>query len=453
MSCLDSLRPPEGSGPPPFAVPVSRRSLLAAGVAGAGLALLPSGARAKTSARLAKSSMGAKASLANGFMDFVSADPLPADGTVIVPLGSSGGPDAFKRFATSIAIWVRGAVYVVDFGVGMSRQFRNAVALPFGGLRAGFVSHFHSDHIGDIYNFFTYNYYWLSKGVKLFGPPSAASNGGGGFAVPGLPDVPGAPVYGSNPTRGFIDFMHSWQEGPFAYDNNLRYRDEGMPNLFDNPSGVHLELAEVPLPAGASATNNAPSMDPVEVYEDDLVKVTAILVNHPPMFPVYAYRFDTPDGSIVLSGDTTECDNLIKLAKDADILMHEAILVDYLEWLLGLGVPPALIKHILRSHTADKSGAIAGETRVGVGEVANRANAKHLVLYHTVRSEYNVDGRVFQIPNDVLARNAQAEFVGPVTVADDLVRIPVNPDCRKHPGRRARAATHERPRFAMPRSS
>ena len=46
-------------------------------------------------------------------------------------------------------------------------------------------------------------------------------------------------------------------------------------------------------------------MDPVQVYEDELVEVTTILVDHPPMFPAYAFRFETPDGSITISGDTT----------------------------------------------------------------------------------------------------------------------------------------------------
>ena len=39
----------------------------------------------------------------------------------------------------------------------------------------------------------------------------------------------------------------------------------------------------------------------------------------------FAYRFDAPDRSIVISGDTTESDELIRLARDADILVHEAM--------------------------------------------------------------------------------------------------------------------------------
>ena len=41
--------------------------------------------------------------------------------------------------------------------------------------------------------------------------------------------------------------------------------------------------------------------------------------------PAFAYRFDAADRSIVISGDTTPSANLIKLAKHADVLVHEAL--------------------------------------------------------------------------------------------------------------------------------
>ncbi len=55
------------------------------------------------------------------------------------------------------------------------------------------------------------------------------------------------------------------------------------------------------------------------------MKITATLVDHHPKAPAFAYRFDTPDGSIVVSGDTTVNPNLIDLAHNADYLVHEVI--------------------------------------------------------------------------------------------------------------------------------
>ncbi|MBR7560488.1 MBL fold metallo-hydrolase, partial [Mycobacterium tuberculosis] len=76
---------------------------------------------------------------------------------------------------------------------------------------------------------------------------------------------------------------------------------------------------------GAGYLNTAPRMSPFTVVEDDRVKVTAVLVPHGPVFPAFAFRFDTDHGSITLSGDTRESDNLVNLAQGTDVLIHEAI--------------------------------------------------------------------------------------------------------------------------------
>jgi ribonuclease BN (tRNA processing enzyme) len=61
------------------------------------------------------------------------------------------------------------------------------------------------------------------------------------------------------------------------------------------------------------------------VLEDENLKVTAALVDHPPMVPAFAYRFDAPDRSIVISGDTKRSDNLVELARGADVLFTRSI--------------------------------------------------------------------------------------------------------------------------------
>ncbi|MCC5348697.1 MBL fold metallo-hydrolase, partial [Staphylococcus aureus] len=66
-------------------------------------------------------------------------------------------------------------------------------------------------------------------------------------------------------------------------------------------------------------------MKPVVFYEDDRVKVSATLVQHAPVFPSFAFRFDTEDGSVVFSGDTGPSENLVRMARGADVLVHEVI--------------------------------------------------------------------------------------------------------------------------------
>lgn len=80
-----------------------------------------------------------------------------------------------------------------------------------------------------------------------------------------------------------------------AYDIRTRIQDEGRVAL-EPLIHVH-ELTDGGL-----------------VLEDDNVRVTAALVDHPPVTPAFAFRFDAPDRSIVISGDTRPSENLIKLA-------------------------------------------------------------------------------------------------------------------------------------------
>jgi ribonuclease BN (tRNA processing enzyme) len=59
--------------------------------------------------------------------------------------------------------------------------------------------------------------------------------------------------------------------------------------------------------------------------QDDNVKVTSVLVKHPPVSPALGYRFDFSDRSIAFSGDTTALGAVAQMAKGADVLVHEAM--------------------------------------------------------------------------------------------------------------------------------
>ena len=61
------------------------------------------------------------------------------------------------------------------------------------------------------------------------------------------------------------------------------------------------------------------------IYDENDLKITAFLVSHKPVDPAYGFRFDYKGRSIVISGDTIYDENLIKYAKQADLLFHEAI--------------------------------------------------------------------------------------------------------------------------------
>jgi ribonuclease BN (tRNA processing enzyme) len=192
----------------------------------------------------------------------------------------------------------------------------------------------------------------------------------------------------------------------FAADINERMRTERRPAL-----QTRFEAHDIPLPppllAGANS-DPAPDMEPIEVYEDENVQVRAILVPHPPTFPSFAYRFDTADGSIVFSGDTTVSPNLIKLARGADVLVHEVIDA---AWAESRFEPPlgqverAAVHHLLSSHTSIEQ----------VGHVAERAGVETLVLNHLVPAD-NPHERWLE---------AQEGFSGRLVVGEDLMEIGV----------------------------
>ena len=100
-----------------------------------------------------------------------------------------------------------------------------------------------------------------------------------------------------------------------------------------------------------------------------------MLVQHAPVFPAFGFRFDTPDGSVVFSGDTGPCENVVTLARGADVLVHEVIDVDRLsERVDRLPNAEAVRNHLAGSHSSPEQ----------VGAIATQAGVRTLVLSHLV---------------------------------------------------------------------
>jgi ribonuclease BN (tRNA processing enzyme) len=331
--------------------------------------------------------------------------------TRLALLGTAGGPAWYgHREGIGSAVVVGGNVYLVDCGEGVGQQYRRANFAPFEGrrtlrgLRGIFLTHLHSDHCIDYFNILLFSWF---NGIGLnphlvhvFGPGNRGS-------LPPLygPD-PAPPVQNpENPTPGTVELTEYLLKA-YGADVNDRMRDDRRP-----PLQTRFEAHDIPLPstivAGANA-NPAPDMDPIDVYEDENVKVRAILVPHPPMFPSFAYRFDSADGSIVFSGDTTVSANLVKLARGADVLVHEVMDRAWAESRFESPLDPteqAAVNHLLGSHTTIEQ----------VGDVAERAGAGTLVLNHLVPAD-NQHRRWLE---------AKEGFSGRLIVGEDLMQIGV----------------------------
>jgi ribonuclease BN (tRNA processing enzyme) len=146
-------------------------------------------------------------------------------------------------------------------------------------------------------------------------------------------------------------------------------------------------------------------MRPFPVMADDRVKVTAILVPHGPVYPAFAFRFDTAYGSVTFSGDTTYTPNIPTLAHNTDLLIHEAINVQ------GAHQSPAFIHHLLTSHVeVQKVGPIAEKARAGRLVLSHLADIAHFTVNHAI------DTRQWM-------KWAQQGYKGKASIGHDLERI------------------------------
>ena len=126
------------------------------------------------------------------------------------------------------------------------------------------------------------------------------------------------------------------------------------------------------------------------------------------MTPSFAYRFDTADRSIVISGDTARSDALIALAKGADVLVHEALWVPAVDRIVA-SVPNAatLKQHIIDSHTSVED----------CGRVAQAAGVKTLVLSHFVPADDPA------VTDQMWIDAARTHFRGTIVVGKDLLEV------------------------------
>jgi ribonuclease BN (tRNA processing enzyme) len=141
---------------------------------------------------------------------------------------------------------------------------------------------------------------------------------------------------------------------------------------------------------------------------DENVKVTAALVDHPPVVPAFAYRFDTADRSIVISGDTVPSDNLVKLAAGAEMLVHSVM------------YPPAVDRLVARvpNAAALEASILAHQTSAeDAGRIAQSAGVKTLVLSHFVPPDDP------EVTDQMWFEAARRHFRGTVIVGRDLMEL------------------------------
>ena len=312
--------------------------------------------------------------------------------TELILLGTAGAPmPVAGRAGIASALVVDERIFVIDCGRGAPSAFV-AAGLDFARLEAVFLTHLHVDHAGDLTGMLLYPWgiRFSDDGplapIRVYGPsaPEVAPAGDAAFHRH-------TTVHPERPFPGVTDLVENILAG-YAYHLNVMPLDCHMPD-----PGVLVRAIDIPAPAPGD------SGSPIAVFADGIIRVRAVSVTHGHAHPAFAYRFDTPDGSVVFSGDTTVNENLIALARDADVLVHQVADVDFLE---RHGLTGAALQRMAALHTDVTE----------VGGVAERAGVHELILNHYLPAEPDA------IAESEWAERAGRSFRGTTIAGSDGLR-------------------------------
>ncbi len=272
--------------------------------------------------------------------------------TRVVLLGTGTPTPDPRHSGPATAVVSAGRAYLVDCGPGVVRRAAEArqqgvAALDPTAISRAFITHLHSDH--------TAGY------ADLILTPAAV----------GRRDP--LQVYGPPGLQAMTEHILA------AYEEDLAVRTRGA--TADPALGYGVEAHEV---------------EPGLVYEDDRVRVTAFAVAHGDWKHAYGYRFDAPDRSVVISGDTAATEAMAERCKECDVLVHEVYCA------AGLEREPAFRK---RYHSRYHTSAVA------LGKIAERARPGLLVLTHVL---------FFGCTEEEVLAEVRESYQGRVVMGEDL---------------------------------
>jgi len=277
-------------------------------------------------------------------------------------LGTGAPPPRMDRFGPSTLVEAGGKKFIFDAGRGAMQRLHQ-LGIPFGDIDAMFLTHHHSDHVVGFPDL------WLTGWIgRPWGRRSAPLE-----------------VWGPQGTQQMMEHL------PQAFAVDIRVRRRNYP-----PEGVKLVAHEI--------------REGV-VLEGGGVKISAFEVDHGgEELPAFGYRIDYGGRSVVLSGDTTFNDNLIRHAEGADVLVHEVTAA-------GGSTPENAqqLKRIAANHTTPEQAA-----EVFARVKPRLAVYNHLLLFGSAA------------PEDLVPATRK-KYAGPLIVGEDLLQIEIGEQVRAKP--------------------
>jgi ribonuclease Z len=269
----------------------------------------------------------------------MAADPLAdlPDGLHVALCGSGSPLPDLRRASACTAVIAGKDLYLVDTGPGSERKLE-LMRLNPGKVKAVFLTHFHSDHIGDL------------------GELMLKRWSGGARKIP-------VDVYGPDGVEIVVQGFNK----AYSLDKAYRIQHHGPETV--PPGGA----------GGAARTFSFPSgKEEAVVLNEAGLKVTAFRVDHRPVEPAVGYRFDYKGRSVVISGDTRPVPSLTQQARKADLLVIEALQPKMVAMLkeaantVGRANTAKILGDIPSYHTSPEDAA----------KIAAQAGVGHLLFTH-----------------------------------------------------------------------
>tara|TARA_B110000503_G_scaffold21084_1_gene31958 strand:+ start:6695 stop:7648 length:954 start_codon:yes stop_codon:yes gene_type:complete len=296
------------------------------------------------------------------------AEPLPDSKSLRVYVCGSASPLGMGQAQACIAVVTPEHFFLIDSGAGSTDNI-SRLSLPTSELDGLLLTHFHSDHIAEIYE--------INLNSWVQGRPQPLT------------------VYGPQGVAEVTNGVNA------TYRQDRIYR-----------TGHHGEDL-LPPALGVLAHK---TIVPGIIFEDGDLKITAYLAEHPPIHPAVGYRFDYRGRSVVISGDSNVTGETLKIVDGADLLLHDALSLPTVTALsdalgaVGQSRQSKIVSDVMDYHASTDSLIV----------LAEQSNVDMVAFYHLVPVPPN------SVVEDIFMRGAPDNFL----LTEDLMwfDLPIDSD-------------------------
>ena len=268
-------------------------------------------------------------------------------------LGTGAPPPNPKRRGPSTLVSLDDEQFLVDAGSGVGVQLVQAGVRPYDWPRV-LITHHHSDHTIDLGHLIITR--WIvgqNAPLEIWGPAGTRRQ-----------------------VDKLLDYLH--------WDIEVRR--------------AHMHDREPP-------RVNVVEIEEGKVMEVSGATVSAFLVEHDPVKPAFGFRFEGAGRSLVVSGDTRPCENLMRWSYGVDCLIHECCEMAQTSWFPGCGwaTKEDKIRDLASYHTQPAE----------LGRVAAGARARKLAVTHLMPGS----------DADDIKGTAARTYSGAIVIGEDLLEV------------------------------